>query len=378
MTTAPIASVHHWAPRLGLLAALLVALLAAPAGAVQSDRAAVRIIHAVAGAGPIDVYLDGALAVIGTTFPSATDPIELAAGEHRVTVTPTGAALDTALVDSTITVDAGANVDIALIGSAEAIEARSFPVDQSQIAPDLARLRVINASPDAGPLTPTITGGSDLFPTVDFLLATEYADLPAGAYALDLLGTDSGAAVVSLPDLELAAGDVVDVYIVGLVANETAQALVVRARAGIATPVGRPAVLRAGACAEPGATVADLGVIAAPDGTPVGRSGVAAVENGFTAAPMAFDDLLAADHVVTVATSDEAGAPLLACGEIGGRLTDDGALAIALRATDGTLAGMAVLAPSVLDAEATDVSIFLAPANETAVPAAATPVSDAG
>jgi hypothetical protein len=65
---------------------------------------------------------------------------------------------------------------------------------------------------------------------------------------------------------------------------------------------------------------------------------------------------------------------VVACGEIGGNLTDTGALVIALR-SEGTraTAGVAVLAPALEDPGATGVSVFLI-AGVPAVDAAATPV----
>jgi hypothetical protein len=64
---------------------------------------------------------------------------------------------------------------------------------------------------------------------------------------------------------------------------------------------------------------------------------------------------------------------VVACGDIGGSLTDTGALVIALHSEDtGVTAGMAVLASALENPDATGVSVFLiagVPAGE----AAATP-----
>jgi hypothetical protein len=65
---------------------------------------------------------------------------------------------------------------------------------------------------------------------------------------------------------------------------------------------------------------------------------------------------------------------VVACGDVGGNLTDTGALVIALQVQGtGATTGIAVLAPALEDPGATGVSIFLT-AEAPAAGAAATPV----
>jgi hypothetical protein len=65
---------------------------------------------------------------------------------------------------------------------------------------------------------------------------------------------------------------------------------------------------------------------------------------------------------------------VVACGDIGGNLTDTGALVIALQTQDTrATAGVAVLAPALEDPAATAVSVFLI-AGVPAAGAGATPV----
>ena len=60
-----------------------------------------------------------------------------------------------------------------------------------------------------------------------------------------------------------------------------------------------------------------------------------------------------------VSEGDDGAAATAACGDVGGQMTDTGALVIALQAGSGTPAGVAVLAPSLEDPEVTGVSVFL-------------------
>jgi hypothetical protein len=76
---------------------------------------------------------------------------------------------------------------------------------------------------------------------------------------------------------------------------------------------------------------------------------------------MTLDAILGADHVVNVHLSAEEIETYIACGEIGGRLTPEGAVIIGLRELNNSgFTGIAYLAPGA-DGASTDVSVFVAP-----------------
>jgi hypothetical protein len=79
--------------------------------------------------------------------------------------------------------------------------------------------------------------------------------------------------------------------------------------------------------------------------------------SSFATIPIPFDAMLADDHSVTA--SDAAG-DVVACGEIAGTRTDDGALIVGLRAeNESAVTGVAYLSPSD-DASQTDVTLMVA------------------
>jgi hypothetical protein len=92
------------------------------------------------------------------------------------------------------------------------------------------------------------------------------------------------------------------------------------------------------------------------------------VENGFALANVPFATLADTPHAVTVAEREAASGALIACGDVGGRLTDTGSLVIALHAPRSQEpVGVAVLAPGLETPDTTGVSVFLSGA---ALPAA--------
>lgn len=103
--------------------------------------------------------------------------------------------------------------------------------------------------------------------------------------------------------------------------------------------------------------VAQVTPVTTPDGDAAGATDVGDVETSFSTVPLSLDDLLGEDHALVVFDQDDATVPL-ACGVIGGVVTEDGSLAFGLPLVgDSRYSGVAFLTP---DEDATNVSIFLA------------------
>ncbi len=124
----------------------------------------------------------------------------------------------------------------------------------------------------------------------------------------------------------------------------------------------RPAHIHTGTCDEVGEVVAPLtDLTGATGGDRVGQARRAIpAESSFTSVPMTLDAILGADHVVNVHLSAEEIGTYIACGEIGGPTTADGAIVIGLKQqSDSGFTGIAFLAPGA-DGASTDVSVFVA------------------
>jgi hypothetical protein len=125
----------------------------------------------------------------------------------------------------------------------------------------------------------------------------------------------------------------------------------------------RPAHIHTGTCDEVGEVVApltDLGGAIGGDRVGQARRAIPA-QSSFTSVPLTLDAILGADHVVNVHLSAEEIDTYIACGEIGGRLSPEGAVIIGLRElNDSGFTGIAYLAPGA-DGASTDVSVFVAP-----------------
>src|ERR671920_1430648 len=132
------------------------------------------------------------------------------------------------------------------------------------------------------------------------------------------------------------------------------------------TMAPRPAHIHTGTCDEIGEVVAPLtDLTGATGGDRVGQARRAIpAESSFTSVPMTLDAILGEDHVVNGHLSAEGIGTYIACGEVGGMLTPEGAVIIGLRElNDSGFTGIAYLAPGA-DGASTDVSAFVAPTLE--------------
>jgi hypothetical protein len=325
-----------------------------------ADAARVRVLHGVADAGPLDVYVDGSIALIGMEFPEISGDVLLSAGDHAFAVVPTGASPDAAIAAGVIALEGQTRVYAALLGTVAATSVGLFQVDERPLDAGRARFRVISGVPDASEIVPAFAGGESISQPLAFGDASEYAAVDAGTYDLDLLHGVSGVSLLALPQTPLAESSTTDIILVGQISDGTLQALLETTGVEVARATGHSAQIIAGMCSSPGDLVADLGLVQPGQGEAVGSAETLAVAQGFGQAGVSFATLIASPHAVTVVEDGDAPAEFVACGDVGGRLTDTGALVIALQiAGTGNAGGVAVLASSVEDPEATGVSVFL-------------------
>lgn len=206
-------------------------------GIGEEGDAAVNVIHASPDAPAVDVYVDGEQALTGLAFGEFSGWVALPAGEHQIQVTAEGAELDSAVIDAMVTIEAGAAYHIAATGLLEDITPQIYQVDLSMLEDEMARVRVIHTSPDAPAVDIAVTGGDVLIENLEFPNASDFLEVPAGSYDLEVRPTGTEDVALELPGVEFEAGMVYDVFAVGQLADETLSVLVVPSTtAAMATP----------------------------------------------------------------------------------------------------------------------------------------------
>jgi nicotinamide riboside kinase len=211
-------------------------------------NASLRIAHMSPDAPAVDVYLDNQTAVSGVEFSEITDYLTVPAGQHTVTIT--AADNRSAVVfNDTVSLEAAAYT-VAATGEIGENASQPFAplILQDSTSPPAnnASVRLAHVSPDAPPVDVTIEDtNTTLFDNVTYGNATEYLEVPAGEYTLEVraaTASDNGTVVDSF-DVDVENGTAYTAFAAGYVTpdDEDADAPLEL----IATPDGQAASLRA-------------------------------------------------------------------------------------------------------------------------------------
>lgn len=188
-------------------------------GIGSEGDACVNIIHASPDAPAVDVYVNGEAALTGLAFGEASGWVALPAGEHQVQVAATGSDTETAVIDVEVELVAGEAYEVAATGLLADIAPQIYPVDLSTVgsgAEQMSRIRVVHTSPDAPAVDIAVTGGDVLISNLAFPDASDYLEVPAGTYDLEVRLAGTTDVALELPGVELEGGTAYSVYAIGL------------------------------------------------------------------------------------------------------------------------------------------------------------------
>lgn len=203
----------------GSLLALSLALVMVPAAFAQSGNAKVRVVHASPDAPAVDVYVNGTKTLTNVPFFTASDYLDLPAGTYRVQVSPTGQPASAAVIDANATIEAGKAYTVAATGQVANIQASIVVDDLSAPAAGKAKVKVYHFSPDAPAVDVKLKGGATLIPNLAFPNASDYLEVDAGSYDLEVTPNGVATVVIDLPGTSLAAGNIYSVFATNVVAS---------------------------------------------------------------------------------------------------------------------------------------------------------------
>lgn len=213
------------------LVAAALTLSFTPAFAAQEDgEAMVRMAHLAPDAPNVEVYVDDELigALRDVPFRTVSPYLPLPAGTHNVKVFPTGGA-SVPIFEGDVDFLSEASYTLAGVGLVEdgTFAARIYEDDNSPPSEGNAKLRMIHAVPDVGAASVAARGGADLFVLPGFSNASNYSEVPAGIYNLEVSPAGTDEVALNMLGTPLSAGEVYSAFAVGLSENGTLQALLV-------------------------------------------------------------------------------------------------------------------------------------------------------
>lgn len=225
-----------FAPMLSLLLGGMLfapALQSASAQATETEGT-VRFVHAYAGGGPVDIYVDGEIRVQALEYGIATEFASFPPGDHSLQVVAAGQDASAALLDEDFSTGEGEAFNAIVAGSGDEIELNVSEVDLDAVDEGMARYRFIHASSDAGDIDVGISLGPD--PGIDagiggdndvdvtgigYFSDQDYQDIEAGVYDFVVTAADSDEVRFETPDVRFEAGQVYDLLILGQASDDS-------------------------------------------------------------------------------------------------------------------------------------------------------------
>lgn len=197
-----------------LLGTTLVATFGVASAPAQGD-AKVRVAHFSPDAENVDIYIDGKKKMNSVPYLAMSEYVSLSPGKHTFEVRGAGsAATSPAVLTAEQTLAGGSFSTIAAIGAVAAIKAGVFADNISTPGSGKAKVRVIHAADGTAEVDVALKAGSVAFPKVAYGSATDYAEVDAGSYDLQILGAGTQSVVLA-KNVTLQAGGVYTIAAVG-------------------------------------------------------------------------------------------------------------------------------------------------------------------
>lgn len=186
------------------------------ASAKYRDEALVRVVHA-SPSGNLDLFAGDLLLFDGLAFKSVTPYRAIDGQRYAFALRPAGMALAKPLSSNTEGLaDGSFYTAIAMPGDGRAPQLRIVSDQLDPPASGKARLRVIHAGTDAGPVLIRPAGGHEqLFEGVDYLSVSGYRDVSPLNGAIQIVGQGPAGRVLATVNTHLEAGRFYTIVIVG-------------------------------------------------------------------------------------------------------------------------------------------------------------------
>ena len=179
--------------KLAVAIALIVGVTALLSGTVmaQTSDALVRFVHALPGAGAVDIYVNDAPAVRTLAFGEASAYLRVPAGTQRIVTTQAGAT--TPLWEQDFAPTAGQAYTL-IVSSTNPLTYAAFPDDLNAMPLGSARITAIHAIADAPAVDVVLADGRAVVSGLNYNQPYGTLDIPALSYDLGVVPTGASVA----------------------------------------------------------------------------------------------------------------------------------------------------------------------------------------
>ena len=187
--------------------------------AIPNVNSKIRILHALPKGPNVDIYANGLLIARDIAFSKISNYFSLAAGNYEIQLYKTGF-YDNPLYSQTVNLTGAKSYTLSLVSLTGNFYILLLEDDNiaTTIAPSF--LRFINLSPNSPLLTLSLSNGTTLFDSVEYLETTDYYKLSSGIYNFEVTIASDQAISKFIRNLTLQNGKFYTIYIIGLFNSE--------------------------------------------------------------------------------------------------------------------------------------------------------------
>ena len=186
--------------------------------------AQVRVAHLSPDAPPVDVRVNGNLAVQGAAYRGVTNYLSVPAGNARIQVSPAGTT-SPVVIDATVPLGAGAFYTVAATGLLSSGDLKPVVLVDNRSVGGPAKVRFVHASPDAPAVDVAVTSGPILFGGAPFRGVADYINVNGGTYDLEVRVAGTQTVALPLPGFPIRGGTNYTVFAIGRATGGTLEAL---------------------------------------------------------------------------------------------------------------------------------------------------------
>ncbi len=183
------------------------------AGCGDNGHAQVRVVHASPDAPNVDVLVDGKTVLTNVAYEAASNYLTISAGSRKIEVRATGTSQD--VINATVNLSRNKYYTVLAVDKLASISPLLLTDDNTPPASGQITLRLVHASPTAGPVDiyveapgTDITGISPALTNVPFKAASDYLAVAAGSYEVYVTPTGSKTVALDSGSVALSAGQI--------------------------------------------------------------------------------------------------------------------------------------------------------------------------
>lgn len=183
----------------------------------KDNDAYVRLVHSATKSFDVDLYVNDKLMVPDLRYREFTDYIKLPPGTYNLKAYPKNTKTPL-LLDSTVQIDPKTVTTLAIYSQIRKLFL--YPVKESSLSMPTkgkAKVKIANLIENIPPVDIYLSDGKLLYKNVAFKDLTNYIELPANTYTINIKLADSDISILYVPNIFLNTDNYYTLYLIGLI-----------------------------------------------------------------------------------------------------------------------------------------------------------------